>query len=186
MVKSLLHLSTPDLRPEGRRPGVGGRGVEKGFGKLYIRSFPIHSSVIFKCELILEQYYLLDPSFDLNISRVANTAQYKSREAYMYNRDKTLLYCHASNMKEFLIRFGIVHRSIVNNLEEGSFYLGNYTFSTVPVLTAEEANLSDDEIRAMLDKDRKSFIYMYNKDKTVLLFSGLKEDFSILGLLMFN
>lgn len=46
----------------------------------------------------------------------------------MYNKNKTLLIYQSANMKDFIIKFGINYRVIINNLETGSFYLGEYVF----------------------------------------------------------
>jgi len=103
---------------------------------------PLYYSGIFKSELILEQYFLLDPSFNLNTARVVNQPKYNTREIYMYNKNKTLLIYQSANMKDFLIKFGINYRVIINNIETGSFYLGEYVSSSVPTLTAKEVNYS--------------------------------------------
>ena len=44
----------------------------EGLHNFSLEVIPLYSSVIFKSELILEQYFLLDPSFNLNTSRVVN------------------------------------------------------------------------------------------------------------------
>jgi hypothetical protein len=47
----------------------------------------------FRPEIVLEQYYLLDPSFNLNTIRVSKNPSGSTFKAlYMYNRDKSLLY----------------------------------------------------------------------------------------------
>lgn len=62
---------------------------------------PIYSSLIFKSELILEQYYLLDTSFNLNVSRVANVPGFRSKEIFIYNKDKTILIYQSDSIKDF-------------------------------------------------------------------------------------
>ena len=88
--------------------------------------------------LILEQYFLLDPSFNLNTSRVVNAPNPNTKEIFMYNKDKTLLIYHSKVMKDFMTKFGINNKVITNNLKNGSFYLGKYVFSSVPILTAKK------------------------------------------------
>jgi hypothetical protein len=92
--------------------------------------------MIFKAELILEQYFLLDAQFNLNVARVVGVPGFKFKEIFMYNKDKTNLICHSYSLKDFQVKFGICHEVIVNNIEIGSYYLGNYVFSSVPILTA--------------------------------------------------
>lgn len=101
----------------------------------------------------------------------------------MYNKDKTTFMYNSDSLKDFHVKFGICNEVIVNNIETGSCYLGNYVFSPFPKLTAETGNYSEVEIRAMLDYDRlDTILYMYNEDKSILFFSGLKKDFSQLGI----
>lgn len=64
---------------------------EEGLQKFSLEVIPLYSSVIFKGELILEQYFLLDSTFNLNTSRVVNQPNYKTKEIFMYNKNKTLL-----------------------------------------------------------------------------------------------
>ena len=49
------------------------------------------------------------------------------------------------------------------------FCLGKYVFSSVSILTAEEANYSEEDIKTMLTKDRENpLLFKYNNDKTVI------------------
>lgn len=157
--------------------------TKEGLDKFTLEVFPIYSSLILKPELILEQYFLLDPAFDLNLSRVANTAGFRSKEMYMYNKDKTILIYYSNSIKDFLTTFGIGHASIVKSIEAGTYYLGKYVFSSVPILTAKDGKYTISDIKEMLAKDRENImLFMYNKNKTVLLFSGTKADFALLGI----
>ena len=157
--------------------------TKEGLDKFTLEVIPIYSSLILKPELILEQYYLLDMSFNLNVSRVANVPGFKSKEIFMYNRDKTVLIYHSGSIKDFFVKFGIWHAVIVNNIETGSYYLGKYVFSPVPIFTAKDGKFREEEIKEMLASDRKNTrLFMYNKDKSVLYFTGLKTSFSLLAI----
>lgn len=160
---------------------------KEGLDKFSLEVMPIYSVMVLKPELILEQYYLLDPSFNLNVSRVANVPGFKSKEIFMYNKDKTTLIYHSDSIKDFYVKFGIWHAVIVNNIETGSYYLGKYVFSSVPILTAEEGKYSEEEVKGMLTEDRLvTTLFMYNKDKSILYFSGLKSEFAQLGIHTWN
>ena len=101
----------------------------------------------------------------------------------MYNKDKTLLIYHSKVMKDFMTTFGINNKVITNNLKNGSFYLGKYVFSSVPILTAKKANYCEEEIQTVLAEDRRRLsLFMYNKDKSVLLYSGAKTDYTKIGI----
>lgn len=78
--------------------------AEEGLSKFTLGVMPICFSTILKPELVLEQYFLLGPSFNLNTSRVANIPYHKSREMYMYNKDKTILIYHNDITKNFLTK----------------------------------------------------------------------------------
>lgn len=121
--------------------------VKEGLGKFTLDVMPINFSTILKPELVLEQYFLLDPSFNLNTSRVSNVPGHSSKEMYMYNRDKTIWIYHDVMLKNFLTKFGITHHSILDSIETGRYYLGNYVFSPVPILTAKPGKYSDEEIQ---------------------------------------
>lgn len=79
----------------------------EGLAKFTLKVIPIYDSLILKPELILEQYYLLDASFNLNVSRVANIPGFNSKNIYMYNKDKTVLIYHSSTTADLETKFGI-------------------------------------------------------------------------------
>lgn len=79
----------------------------EGLDKFTLKVIPIYSSLVLKPELILEQYYLLDASFNLNLSRVANVPGFNTKEMYMYNKDKTVLIYHSSTLRDLSTKFGI-------------------------------------------------------------------------------
>jgi len=105
---------------------------KEGLEKFSLQVIPLDSSMIFKAELILEQYFLVYPQFSLSVSRVrhvgARAPGFKSKEIFMSNKDKTTLLYHSDSIKDFHVKFGICHEVIVNNIETGSCYFGNYVF----------------------------------------------------------
>jgi hypothetical protein len=61
---------------------------------------------------------------------------------------------------------------------EGSRREGKYVFTSVPILTAESENFSEEEIITILTEHRKFYLlYLYNNDKSFLYFKDLKEDY---------
>lgn len=100
----------------------------------------------------------------------------------MYNKDKTVLIYVANSFRDLYLNFDIRHFSIIDSVRTGSLYLGKYVFSSVPILTAEPGNLSEEEIKSKLKEDRKNpLLFLYNKDKSVLYFKGIKEDYLNIG-----
>lgn len=156
---------------------------KEGIHNFKLEIISVTLSTVFKAELILEQYFLLNPAFHLNTSRVANVPGDPSIKVYMYNKDKTVLLYSASSFKNLESKIGIRHASAVYHIKTGAYYLSKYVFSTVPIVTAVAGEYSEEEIKAMVIKDKEnSTLYLYNKDGTVLYFSGTKRDFYRLGI----
>lgn len=123
---------------------------------------PLVDNSHFRAEIVLEQYYLLDPSFNLNTVKVANNPSgSNAKPLFMYNRDKTILYYSSTQQKDFIVNLNISHFTFSKHLEKGSYYLGKYLFSREPVLNAKVKNISILELALQLEKDRKIF----NKNK---------------------
>lgn len=118
----------------------------------------------FRPEIVLEQYYLLDPSFNLNTVKVANNPSgSNAKPLFMYNRDKSILYYYSMQQKDFINNLNIHYVTFNKHLNNGTYYLGKYFFSREPVLTAKVKEMSDLELVSMLEKDR----IKYNKNKPV-------------------
>lgn len=129
-----------------------------------LQVFPFFDNYIRNSELVLEQYYLLDPSFNLNTVRVANNPSGSNiRSLYMYNRDKSILFYSANQQIDFIRKFHIHHSTFTKHLNNGTYYLGKYIFLREPVLTAKVAEIKDDDLANILAKDRVKF----NKNKPV-------------------
>jgi hypothetical protein len=135
---------------------------KEGLENFSLEIFPFYSNYIKGSEIVLEQYYLLDPSFTLNTIRVANNPSgSNSKSLYMYNRDMTILYFFSTQQIDFIRKLNVHHTTFSKHLEKGTFYLGKYLFSRVPVLTAKVKDMSDLDLMLMLEKDRVK----YNKNK---------------------
>jgi hypothetical protein len=118
----------------------------------------------FRPEIVLEQYYLLDPSFILNTVKVANNPSgSNAKPLFMYNRDKTILYYYSMQQKDFINNLNIHYVTFNKHLNNGTYYLGKYFFSRESVLTAKVKEMSVLELVSMLEKDR----IKYNKNKPV-------------------
>lgn len=123
---------------------------------------PLLNDYDFRSELVLEQYYLLDPSFNLNTVKVVNNPSgSNAKPLYMYNRDKTVLYYYSSQQKDFIINLNISHVTFTKHLNNSTFYLGKYLFSREPVIIAKVKEMSILKLALQLEKDRKT----YNKNK---------------------
>jgi len=132
----------------------------------------------FRSELVLEQYYLLDPSFNCgNLkldSRSSNVKRSLEKDKdssllplvgtaascpylYMYNRDKTILYHYTRNRGDFIHGLNIHYATFEKHLEKGTYYLGKYLFTSEFAQLAKFKNMSIPELSLILAKDRERF-----------------------------
>jgi hypothetical protein len=118
----------------------------------------------FKPEIVLEQYFLLDPAFNLNTIKVSNNPSGSTtKPLYMYNRDKSILYYFTLQQKDFISKLNISHITFTKHLTKGTFYLGKYLFLRERVDTAIVSGMTLPEIAIMLQQDRVKF----NRSKPV-------------------
>jgi len=127
-----------------------------------LQVFPLYNNYIKDSELVLEQYYLVDPSFTLNTIRVANNPSGSNTKGlYMYNRDMSILYYSSTQQIDFIRKLNIHHTTFTKHVNKGTYYLGKYLFLREPVLTARVEYKNEVELSSMLEKDRLKF----NKNK---------------------
>jgi hypothetical protein len=125
---------------------------------------PLNNNYEFRSEIVLEQYYLLDPSFNLNTVKVANNPSgSNAKPMYLYNRDKTILYYSSMQQKDFINNLNIHYVTFNKHLKNGTYYLGKYLFTREPALTSKICEMSISDLALMLEKDRVRF----NKNKPV-------------------
>lgn len=132
--------------------------MEKGLSefRLEIICLPNYSDL--NPEIVLEQYYLLDPSFNLNTIRVSNNPSGSAaKPLYMYNRDKSILYYFTLQQKDFISKLNMDHTTFTKHLNKGTYYLGKYLFLRERVNTAKVTEMTLPEIAIMLQRDRANF-----------------------------
>ena len=130
--------------------------------KFTLEVIPLVNNYNFRSEIVLEQYYLLDPSFTLNTVKVVNNPSgSNAKPLFMYNRDKTILYYSSTQQIDFIKNLNISHFTFSKHLKNGSYYLGKYLFSREPVLNVKVSDISKLELALQLEKDRK----LFNKNK---------------------
>jgi hypothetical protein len=131
---------------------------KEGLSNFILKIIPLNKSELKRAEIILEQFYLLDPSFNLNIIRVANNPSgSNSKELYMYNRDKTILYFGSTQQIDFIRNLNIHHSTLMKHLKNNTYYLGKYLFSRELYLNARKVNISLLDLALKLESDRKIF-----------------------------
>ncbi len=126
--------------------------------------FPLFDNYVKKSEIVLEQYYLLNPLFTLNTLRHATVVgSNNGKPIFMYNRDMSILYYYTSEQINLIRNFNIHHTTLTKHLNNGTYYLGKYKFLREPVLTAKVKDMSDTDLVILLEKDRVE----YNKSKPI-------------------
>ena len=130
---------------------------------------PLYDNYNFRSEIVLEQYYLLDPSFTLNTVKVANNpsgsnakgkaglASMRGLPYFLYNRDKSILFYSSTRKDDFTIVLKINYFTLDKHIQKGTIYLKRYTISRVAAMGAKVLNLSLNEIALKLQEDRRSF-----------------------------
>jgi hypothetical protein len=137
---------------------------KEGISNFSLEIIPIFNNWGYRAELVLEQYYLLDPSFNLNVIKVANNPSgSNSKSLYMYNRNKTILYYSSIQQKDFINNLNIHIETIKKHLKNGTYYLGKYSFNRELIITAKNSNISIFNLALRLQNERIKF----NKNKPV-------------------
>ena len=122
--------------------------------------FPLYNNYIKSSEIVLEQYYLLDPNFTLNTIRVANNPSgSNARSLYMYNRDMSILYYSSTQQIAFIRKINVHHSTFTKHLDNGTYYLNKYLFLREPVLT----DINDANNTIMLTSLGKCVEYLKDK-----------------------
>jgi hypothetical protein len=131
---------------------------EKGLSsfRLEVICLPYYPEI--KPEIVLEQYYLLDPSFNLNTIKVSNNPSGSAaKPLYMYNRDASILYYFTLQQKDFISKLNIGHITFTKHLNKGTYYLGKYLFLRERIDTAKVTEMTLPEVAIMLQQDRVKF-----------------------------
>jgi Cytochrome C and Quinol oxidase polypeptide I/GIY-YIG catalytic domain len=137
---------------------------EEGISKFLLEIIPIYNKWNIKVELVLEQYYLLNSSYNLNVIKVANNPSgSNSKPLYMYNRDKTILYYFSYQQNDFIKNLKIHFETFKKHLNNNTHYLGRYSFSRVLIETAKISDMSLVDLGLKLDKERIN----YNRNKPI-------------------
>jgi hypothetical protein len=137
---------------------------KKNLSDFTLELIPLYNNYSFRSEIVLEQYYLLCPSFNLNTVRVANNPSgSNAKPLFMYNRDKTVLYYSSTQQKDFITNLSISHFTFTKHFKKGTYYLGKYLFSRSPELNTKVKDISILDLQLQLVNDRKKF----NRDKPI-------------------
>ena len=122
----------------------------------------------YRSEIILEQYFLLLPEFNLNTIKVSNNPSgSNTKSLYIYNRDGSICYFKSTKQTDFVHKLGISYTTFHKHLENGTYYLNKYIFTREELPNSVQSCFTVEEINTMLNIDRQQ----YNKNKCVVPFS---------------
>lgn len=129
--------------------------LKGNLSKFTLEVIPLYDNYEFRSEIVLEQYYLLDPSFNLNTVRVVNNPSgSNAKPLYMYNRDKSILYYFSMQQKYFITNLNISYVTFNKHLNKGTYYLGRYLFTREPALNTKISDMSITDLALKLENDR--------------------------------
>jgi len=168
---------------------------KEGVTEFNLKIFILNENYTINDELILEQYYLLHKEYNLNTLRVVNSVLgARSKSLYMYTKDYKKLIYYSDNQEDFIFNFNIHYTTIKDSIKTGKLYLNKYIFTDIPILNTynfNNENISIEEIKTMLDKDRtdyKSSIKLSRKiilkkinNNEIQIFSSLKDSLQFLN-----
>jgi GIY-YIG catalytic domain len=103
----------------------------------------------------LEQYFLLDKSFDLNTQRIVNFRVNQGFKVFLYDLDCKTLYHSSNSLNAFCADLGIHSSSYRKCISSGVPYLGLFVISNTLIEDAVSSNLTESEVCELLAKRRK-------------------------------
>jgi|SRR5690554_652495 len=127
-------------------------GIDGFTLKVYVMPAELSSGFYF---LLLEQYFLLDPKFNLNTQRIVNLRVTQANSLHIYNEDLSILYHTSNSMNALKKEIGIHHSNIQSCLLEGELFLGVFRITTELHIGATKSDLSLQEFNNLLDIKRR-------------------------------
>jgi hypothetical protein len=122
---------------------------KESFFNFTLEIIPLYNNYSFRSEIVLEQFFLLDPSFNLNTIKVSNNPSgSNAKPLYMYDSS-----------------FSNLNKLKVQPESKLSYYDKN---KLSPILKSQ-LNLSS--------INKNTLLYLYNRDKSVLYFISNKQEY---------
>lgn len=105
--------------------------------------------------LFLEQYYLLHESFNLNTQRIENFRVNQGNQIYLYDLKGKTLYYSSKSLSQIQGDLGI-HPHTCKSCIKGNNYLNFFKITDIPVVGANQANLSLVELASLISEKKNS------------------------------
>lgn len=151
---------------------------KEGVNAFSLQVIPLIENYSDSWELSVEQYFLLQPEFNLNTLRVVNQVSgSNSKTVYMYTKDFSKLIYSSHIQEDFIFKLKI-HHSIINS---GSVYLDKYVFTNQLIEGVENSSMNIEDVIAMLDEQRleekgkKVIITSENNENDIKSFNSIKD-----------
>lgn len=154
---------------------------KEGLNAFNLQVIPLTENYYDSLELSIEQYFLLQPQFNLNTLRVVNRISgSRSKAIYMYTKDLSKLIYSSYIQEDFIFKLKIHHSIINQSIKTNSVYLGKYVFTDQPIEGAEKCTINLEDVVTMLDKDRleegRKIIIISQKDSNeIKSFNSIKD-----------
>lgn len=130
--------------------------IEKqGLGAFSLQVIVVPSSYPKFSHCFLEQYYLLDKSFNLNTHKVVNFRVNQGFKIFLYDLYCKTLYYSSNSLNAFCADLGIHSSSYRKCISSGSPYLDFFVISNTLITDAVPANLTESDVRELLALGRK-------------------------------
>jgi GIY-YIG catalytic domain/NUMOD1 domain len=111
----------------------------------------------------LEQYFLLDKSFNLNIHKIVNFRVNQGFKIYLYDMGCKTLYYSSNSLNAFCADLGIHHSSYKKHVANNEPYLDYFIISNSLITDAVPTNLTEIQIREFINKQRKDSLNKLHK-----------------------
>ena len=128
---------------------------KEGFGAFSLQIIVVPSSYPKYSYCFLEQYFLLDKSFNLNTQRIVNFRVNQGFKVFLYDLDCKTLYHSSNSLNAFCADLGVHSSSYRKCISSGVPYLNLFVISNTLIPDAIPANLTESEVCELLAKRRK-------------------------------
>lgn len=120
----------------------------------------------------LEQYFLLDQSFNLNTQRVVNFRVNQGLKVFLYDKECKILYHSSNSLNAFCADLSIHSSSYRKCISTGVPYLNLFVISNTLIEDAVPANLTESEVFELLAKSKKESLNKRSLDlgKEIVVF----------------
>lgn len=125
---------------------------KEGLGAFSLQVIVVPSSYPKFSHCFLEQYYLLDKSFNLNTHKIVNFRVNQGFKVFLYDLDCKILYYSSISLNAFCADLGIhssSYRKCVSKTD-GTPYLNSFIISNNLIADALPSNLTESEVRELL------------------------------------